>query len=300
MNYNHLKYFQILAKHENYTLAAQEIRISQPSLSYAMKQLETDLEIPLFERKGRNIQLTAYGKILQTSVNENLANLESSLKEIKQLHEQTTNVLALGIVPTLASHFIPKMIRAGREQGYLTQKHQSFHGFSAEICDKIHREIYDVGFCSRYDDPDVCFHEVQHQFFTLLVRKELLAESELTIADYFQLPLITYRGSTPIGKKARELITFYNPEATIIEELDDETTIGGFVAENLGVGVVAETSLLKQFELERIALPHQDIYHTVYLSYLKKRAEEPKIATFVDFTLNYVKQLDDSAYESLL
>lgn len=51
----HLKYFQCVAKHLNYTKAAEELKISQPALSMMVKKLEQELKIDLFHKKGRNI-----------------------------------------------------------------------------------------------------------------------------------------------------------------------------------------------------------------------------------------------------
>ena len=59
MNYNYLRYFSVLAQVEHYTLAAEQLGISQPSLSSAIRNLERDLGgVQLFEKTGRNIRLT--------------------------------------------------------------------------------------------------------------------------------------------------------------------------------------------------------------------------------------------------
>ena len=63
MNLNQLQYFKILAQEEHYTRAAQMLSITQPSLSHAIAQLEEELGTRLFEKKGRNIVLTRYGKL---------------------------------------------------------------------------------------------------------------------------------------------------------------------------------------------------------------------------------------------
>ena len=63
MNLSQLQYFRTLAKEEHYTRAAQILSITQPSLSHAIAQLEQELGTRLFEKKGRNVVLTRYGKI---------------------------------------------------------------------------------------------------------------------------------------------------------------------------------------------------------------------------------------------
>ena len=63
MNLNHLYYFATLAKEEHYTKAAQKLSITQPSLSNAISLIEKELGTYLFEKKGRNVVLTKYGKV---------------------------------------------------------------------------------------------------------------------------------------------------------------------------------------------------------------------------------------------
>ena len=63
MNYNYLRYFSVLAQVEHYTVAADRLGISQPSLSNAIHNLETALGgNKLFEKAGRNNRLTEAGR----------------------------------------------------------------------------------------------------------------------------------------------------------------------------------------------------------------------------------------------
>ena len=76
MNLNQLEYFRTLAHEEHYTRAAQMLSITQPSLSHAIAQLEQELGTRLFEKKGRNIVLTRYGKIFLPYVEDALKILD--------------------------------------------------------------------------------------------------------------------------------------------------------------------------------------------------------------------------------
>lgn len=65
MNLNQLHYFVTLAYMEHYTKAAKELSITQPSLSHAISMLEQELGTYLFEKQGRNVVLTKYGKVFE-------------------------------------------------------------------------------------------------------------------------------------------------------------------------------------------------------------------------------------------
>ena len=61
MNLNYLLYFHTLAKYEHYGKEAEELHITQPSLSKAIRNLEQDLGVELFEKSGRGIRLSSQG-----------------------------------------------------------------------------------------------------------------------------------------------------------------------------------------------------------------------------------------------
>ena len=63
MNLNQLYYFRTLAELEHYTKAAEKLNISQPTLSHSIAAMEKELGANLFEKQGRNVVLTKYGRI---------------------------------------------------------------------------------------------------------------------------------------------------------------------------------------------------------------------------------------------
>ena len=68
MNLSQLNYFKKLAEVLHYTRAAQELFITQPTLSGAISSLEKELGAPLFERNGRSMALTTYGEVFYEHV----------------------------------------------------------------------------------------------------------------------------------------------------------------------------------------------------------------------------------------
>ena len=80
MNLNTLYYFKVLAQLQHYSQAAELLYISQPSLSHAISALEKDLGVPLFQKKGRNVELTKYGKYLVPILQGDLMKLKTVKK----------------------------------------------------------------------------------------------------------------------------------------------------------------------------------------------------------------------------
>ena len=287
MNLNHLFYFNVLAETENYTEAAHQLMISQPSLSYAMKKLEDDLEFPLFEKKGRNVLLTAYGMELYQTTEVSLGSLTQTIDSIQKQYRNENDTITVGIVPTLVSNFLPEIVHKGKENGLVLDNIQIFHGYTSDILKKLKQGIYDIGLCAKQEEPSLTFIPIKKQPFVLFINKTLYAKYPNIQENWFEMPLVTYRKTLPVGRSAQKLIEVYTKEPNIIEEFDDETTIGGFVSVNPSIAVVANTSLLKQFDLPSIPLDEGKIFHMVYLAYLTKNKGLQKIKTFCKLVKPY-------------
>ncbi|MCY8110531.1 LysR family transcriptional regulator [Bacillus spizizenii] len=102
-----LKYFQTVAFTEHMSKAAELLNIAQPSLSLTIKRLENELGTILFERKGRNIQLSSSGKILLKHVNRIFTEIENAQMEIQSEEHQIANAIRISISN---ARFLSKLI----------------------------------------------------------------------------------------------------------------------------------------------------------------------------------------------
>lgn len=88
INLNTLKYFYEIASAKNITKASENLNVSQPALTKALKQLESDLNTKLFVRSKKGVTLTGAGEILYDYTKATLANLSSTLNVINQDKEK--------------------------------------------------------------------------------------------------------------------------------------------------------------------------------------------------------------------
>ena len=77
MNLSYIRYFVELAHVQHYTNAARNLNITQPSLSHAISQLEEELGVMLFEKNGRNTELTAFGREFLACAERSLGTLDA-------------------------------------------------------------------------------------------------------------------------------------------------------------------------------------------------------------------------------
>ena len=93
-----LQYFLLLANQQHVTRTADILHISQPSLSLTIKKLETELGVPLFTRKGRNIALSPYGEAFKQYVEDAFFSLENGKRVLSRMQNTDSSTLNLGLL----------------------------------------------------------------------------------------------------------------------------------------------------------------------------------------------------------
>jgi DNA-binding transcriptional LysR family regulator len=116
MDLRHLRYFLVTAEEGHITRAAQRLKMEQPPLSRQIKALERELDVQLFRRKPRGVDLTDAGRALADSAREILARVDRSIETTQRTARGEEGQVRLGAAPTAPFHaFVPRAIRAFRE-----------------------------------------------------------------------------------------------------------------------------------------------------------------------------------------
>lgn len=110
LNYHHLQYFWAVAMDGNLTRTAQRLRLSQSALSMQIRQLEDQLGEPLFERRGRTLELTEAGRIALKYAQEIFSTGSELLATLKEGRKRE-HVLRIGAVATLSRNFQESFIK---------------------------------------------------------------------------------------------------------------------------------------------------------------------------------------------
>lgn len=109
MNLQDLIYFKFLAESLSFTETAKHFYVSQPSISTALKRLETELDTILIDRRKtlKKLQVTVAGQILYDNVTEIVNILETTQKQIQGLQDET---VFYGFLPTLGGSLMPQIL----------------------------------------------------------------------------------------------------------------------------------------------------------------------------------------------
>lgn len=109
ITFRQLKVFESVARNLSYSGAANELHLTQPAVSMQIKQLEDNIDLPLFEQLGKRIYLTEAGKELyqySRAIAQQLADMEVALDELKGMERGKLNIS----VVTTANYFAPHLL----------------------------------------------------------------------------------------------------------------------------------------------------------------------------------------------
>ena len=191
----HLRYFLAVAEAGSFSRAADRLGISQPSVSQQMRDLETGLRVPLFQRRGKRILLTPRGLIFQEHARAVLRQLESFMQELNSEPGQLRGALHLGVVPVLNVPLVPHLL------GLFIADHPAISVIveeisSTEIETALEEGRMDVGlgFLTRHS-PNLRYERLCTDEFALIVSqshpwsgRRVIPLSELHQQRVLQLP----------------------------------------------------------------------------------------------------------------
>src|SRR5581483_7683454 len=195
LDIRHLRYFLAVAEAGSFSRAADRLGISQPSVSQQMRDLEAELRVSLFQRRGKRILLTPSGQVFQEHARAILRQLEHFLEELASEPGRSRGALHLGVVPILNVPLMPPLpgrFAAAHPGINLTVEEIS----STEIETAIEEGRMDVGlgFLTRHS-PNLHYERLCTDQFALIVseshpwaRRRTVQLSELHQQRLLQLP----------------------------------------------------------------------------------------------------------------
>ena len=115
MEIHQLRYFLAVVKAGSFVAAAEQEGVAQPSLSQQIKKLESSLGVPLFDRLGRSVKLTAYGEAFQPEAEAVLLQVHRARRAIDALHPEDCGSLTVGVIPTVLPYAMAPPLAAFRQ-----------------------------------------------------------------------------------------------------------------------------------------------------------------------------------------
>lgn len=181
----HLRYFIVVAEELHFSRAAELLGIAQPPLSQAMKRLERELGVTLFDRLPRGTALTTAGHALLGEAREVLATEQRMRTLMNTIRDGALGTLRAGVPPEIPASALGELLRrlAGQAPGLDVDLQELT---TAEQLDLLAAGRLDVGLVHLpVDEVDLCFGPVTRtRLGVVLPRVSPLARSgEIALAD---------------------------------------------------------------------------------------------------------------------
>lgn len=185
----------MIARHQNFSLAAEELFTSQATLSKHLQALEKELGVSLFDRTTRSVRLSCFGEILLPFAQQVATQYEAVEKQLKEEKERSRRQLRIVSIPVMAQYGITDPLSAFRAAHPEIRLSVSEHE-SSQIdsllekgeCDlAFNRIIRDSGSCSPYKEISYC---IDHLVAVLPERHPLAGERCISLVDLRNDPFL--------------------------------------------------------------------------------------------------------------
>ncbi|MCF6161142.1 MULTISPECIES: LysR family transcriptional regulator [Furfurilactobacillus] len=246
MNTRDLEYFMAVAERQNFSAAATQFHVSQPTITLAIKRLETEFGDTLIQRDRTHAQahLTPAGEILQRRATLILQNLKLSQQEIIQTKATTVR---FGLPPIIGTVYFPKLAGKLMADGILSHIRTREAG-SDQLLKELQNGDIDIALLGSIQPlpndrlhtqllAERPFHVIVGNDHPLAHRervsfRELAGERFVTLNDNFIHPAALTAFSKAAG---------FTPN--VIYKSPDINLIKGLVAENLGISILVSDAI---------------------------------------------------------
>lgn len=290
-----LQVFATIARLNNFTRAAEELHLTQPTVSAQIKSLTDSIGLPLFEQIGKKIYLTAAGKELYKTVQEifrNLDHVEMKLAALRGLKQGTLSISAI----STAKYFVPEVM------GKFVKR---FPGIDVSISlgnrdHVLHRllanedDLYILGHNPPIDDGIEAMSFTRNPLFVMAHRNHPLAKQHnIHLRDIAAQPFIAREPGSGIRDATEKLFARHGLRLNVRMELSSNEAIKHSLAGELGLSVLSLHSIIwegsrgpltildvEEFPIERqwhVAFPRGKMLSVVAEEFLRFLQQEGKI-----------------------
>lgn len=276
-----LQYFITLARVLHYTHAAEELHISQPTLSYSVNELEKELGVKLFEKQNRRISLTESGERFLPFVEKSLALLDEGAGVLKQLSGKAPLIVRLGYFHSISASLIPSLV----EKVYNTERgreirFQFTEGTSFDIFNQLKNGELDLVFCAHRDEwADSITIMKQPLYLAVSVEHPLARREFVRFEDFAREPLVMLDKPSNLRTVTDRIYSRRGVIPNVVFEVRECNAALQYVALKFGVAILPEVPAMRTERVRVLPIddPGREFIRTVYLSWDRSRPLSPAV-----------------------
>jgi len=292
MEFKQLEIFIKLVENLSFSTTASELNISQPTVSLTLKQLEEELDTPLFLRSTRELKLTEAGNKLYGEAKNILAERDKIIE--KFIHPER-KVITIGASTIPAGYLLPSIVREFKKKHpdiYIKVEEKN----SLETIKKVSLNTVDIGIVGmKIEDENCEFLPIYKDEFVFITANnayyQKLKKSNPNLKRIAEEPFIIREAGSAVKQNMELILKSQKIDLDAINisaSINDTEVIKQLTAEGLGTSFISRIAVedmvkskkLIAFELGDV--PHQ--YRNIYLVWNKKINYASHIKDFLNCT----------------
>ncbi|OSM06934.1 putative LysR family transcriptional regulator [Magnetofaba australis IT-1] len=283
--------FHAVAKHLSFTRAAEELYLTQPAVTFQIRQLEEHFDTRLFDRHHNRISLTEAGVVVFDYAERILELYRETEKAISEMTGVTRGVVKVGASTTIGEYLLPRI---------LSDYHERFNDVQVQMTIDNTRTVI-----RKLEDATIDVGMVEGPVKNKNIHREPCTEDELLVICPVDHPLLEF-DEIPVqklkeypfvsreeGSGTRAVITEHLGKAglnydhlDIVLELGSTEAVKGAVEGGIGVGMVSSASLRKEIKLGSL-IPRRiagvSITRTIHFVHQKQKFRSKAVEAFYQF-----------------
>lgn len=288
MTLQQLRYFVEIAHTLHFTKAAENLNISQPSLSYAMTQLSNRLGVPLFKKEGLKVSLTEYGEAFLPYAESALNILIQGESQVNKMYNPSGGNINLGYIYTVSFDAIPKLI----DEFYIYRGNRNISfSFQVNMRDLLIKKLIegslDIAIAPSTELSNECIESIplfeQELFLVVYNNHPLANRTSVTLEDFKNERFIMIKKGTDLYFQTSSLFKKYNIVPNIFFEVDECNSMASFVGAQLGIAIMPKIPALDNYKITAIPFEGRNVSRTISILWNHCIDHSPGLRSFIDF-----------------
>lgn len=290
MELRQLEYFLMVGRLHSITRAAEWLHTSQPNITTAIRKLEKELDVKLFDRNQKRIVLTPEGKIFFERIDAALSQIQDAILELNDYKNVQKGTINVGIPPMVSIYLFPAILYQFRNI-YPGLEISIIEGGAFSIREKLEHGELDVGIFILTNSSELLdtFTIATQQILVCLPNEHpLCSHDTISIPDLRDEPLILLKEQSYHRHIITKQFERHNIKPRIIVSSNQIEAIKNLVKNGVGISFLLDTIVQKEVNI--VTRPFvEPLYVDIGLAWKKEKYLSNAVRAFIDFISEYSK-----------
>ncbi|WP_246141193.1 selenium metabolism-associated LysR family transcriptional regulator [Bacillus marasmi] len=294
LDFHQLQVFTKVVEHRSFSKAADDIFLSQSTVSSHINSLEKTLNVQLFDRVGREIILTPQGERLYHWAQQIILLKDQALLDLNQETTAFRGKIQVAVSSVPGQFILPKMVKKFREE----YSQVTFHikqSSSKLVADKVLNGLVDFGILGeKYENDRLHYIPLLKEKLVLITSTQTKINNPIKLKDIINYPFVMRNvgsGTNAMLERFLKKQHISKDKLNIIAYTDDGQSLIQYVIQNIGISIISEIAAKGYADNQMInmyEIPEFNDERYFYLVYNKQKTLSLISKTFIEQALKWL------------